>query len=53
VRQSASIDSDAQRVNTAPAESLPKTASNLPLFGLIGMFSILAAFALKLAYFRS
>jgi hypothetical protein len=49
----AAIDSDAQRVNPAPAESLPKTASNLPLFGLIGMLSIICAFALKLAYFRS
>jgi LPXTG-motif cell wall-anchored protein len=46
-------DSDAQRVNPAPVESLPKTASNLPLFGLIGMLSLIGAFALKLAYFRS
>jgi hypothetical protein len=37
----------------APVETLPKTASNLPLFGLIGMLSIIGAFALKLAYFRS
>ena len=53
VRQSVSTDSDAQRVNPAPVESLPKTASNLPLFGLIGMLSLIGAFALKLAYFRS
>jgi hypothetical protein len=53
VRQSVNTDSDAQRVNPAPVESLPKTASNLPLFGLIGMLSLIGAFALKLAYFRS
>ena len=53
VRQSVTTDSDAQRVNPAPVESLPKTASNLPLFGLIGMLSLIGAFALKLAYFRS
>jgi hypothetical protein len=52
VRQSVSTDSDAQRVNPAPVESLPKTASNLPLFGFIGMLSLIGAFALKLAYFR-
>jgi len=53
VRQSVRTDSDAQRINPAPVESLPKTASNLPLFGWIGMLSLIGAFALKLAYFRS
>jgi hypothetical protein len=50
--------SDAQRVDATPApaqapETLPQTASNLPLFALIGMLSMVAAFALKFAYNRS
>ena len=51
-------NSDAQRVTPAPtpapaADTLPKTASNLPLLGLIGLLSIVAALGLKLAYNRS
>jgi hypothetical protein len=48
--------SDAQRVDATPAPApatLPQTASNLPLFALIGMLSMVAAFALKFAYNRS
>lgn len=47
--------SDAQRVNPAPQQpdSLPKTASNLPWIGLLGLLSIIGAFALNLAYRRS
>jgi hypothetical protein len=33
----------------APAQSLPKTASNLPLIGLFGLLALGAAFALKFA----
>ena len=36
-----------------PAESLPKTASNLPLIGLVGLLSLAAALGLKVAYYRS
>ena len=51
-------NSDAQRVDSTPAATpapanLPQTASNLPLFALIGMLSMVAAFALKFAYNRS
>jgi hypothetical protein len=44
---------DAQRLNppTTP-DKLPQTASNLPLIGLIGMLSLICAFALNLAYRR-
>lgn len=48
--------SDAQRVDSTPApaaDALPQTASNLPLFALIGMLSMVAALALKFAYNRS
>jgi len=49
--------SDAQRVTPAPtaaaADTLPQTASNLPLFALIGVLSIVAALGLKLAYNHS
>jgi len=50
--------SDAQRVTPAPtpapaADTLPQTASNLPLFGVIGLLSLAAALALKVAYKRS
>lgn len=45
---------DAQRVDSTPAPApLPQTASNLPLFALIGMLSMVAALALKFAYNRS
>jgi len=49
-----SYSSDAQRVNPAPASSdkLPKTASNLPLIGLIGMLSFASAAALNFALNR-
>jgi hypothetical protein len=49
-----SYSSDAQRVSPAPASSdkLPKTASNLPLIGLIGMLSFASAAALNLALHR-
>ena len=49
-------NSDAQRVTPAPAPAdttLPQTASNLPLFGLLGMLSLVAALALKFAYNRT
>ena len=48
--------SDTQRANTSPtpaAETLPQTASNLPLFALIGLLSMVAGLALKFAYNRS
>jgi hypothetical protein len=52
--------SDAQRVNSTPApapapaaDTLPRTASNMPLFAFIGIFSMVAALALKFAYTRS
>jgi hypothetical protein len=48
--------SDAQRVDSTPAPApatLPQTASNVPLFALIGMLSMVAALALKFAYNRS
>jgi hypothetical protein len=46
--------SDAQRVTAPPpAETLPRTASNLPLLTLIGMLSMLAALALRFAYNRN
>jgi LPXTG-motif cell wall-anchored protein len=50
--------SDAQRVTPTPAptpaaDTLPQTASNMPLFGLIGLLSLAAALALKVAYNRS
>ena len=46
--------SDAQRVDSTPAPAaLPQTASNTPLFALIGMLSMVAALALKFAYNRS
>lgn len=52
--------SDAQRVNSTPApapapaaDTLPRTASNMPLFAFIGIFSMVAALALKFAYNRS
>jgi LPXTG-motif cell wall-anchored protein len=48
--------SDAQRVQPTPApaaNTLPQTASNMPLFALIGVLSMLAALALKFAYNRS
>lgn len=36
-----------------PAESLPKTASNVPLIGLLGLLSLAAALGLNFAYHRS
>ena len=48
--------SDAQRVDSTPAPApatLPQTASNMPLFALIGMLAMVAALALKFAYNRS
>jgi hypothetical protein len=36
-----------------PAQSLPQTASNAPLIGLLGLLSIAAAVGLKFAYNRS
>ena len=45
-------DSDAQRLNSAPAQTLPQTASNLPMFALLGLLSFCAAFALRMAYYR-
>ena len=46
--------SDAQQIsqNTAP-ETLPRTASNLPLLAIIGLLAIVAAVGLNLAYNRS
>ena len=53
-RAAADNSSDAQRVNTAPAaNTLPRTASSLPLFALIGLLSMGAALALRFAYNRS
>ncbi|MDP9114709.1 MAG: hypothetical protein M3O20_13650 [Acidobacteriota bacterium] len=50
-------NSDAQRVNSTPApaatDTLPRTASNMPLFALIGIISMVAALGLKFAYNRS
>jgi hypothetical protein len=44
---------DAQRVNPSTTPNkLPQTASDLPLIGLIGMLSLICAFALSLAYRR-
>ena len=47
--------SDAQRISQASQQpdTLPKTASNLPWMGLIGLLSIVSALALNLAYHRS
>jgi hypothetical protein len=46
--------SDAQQIaQTQQPDSLPKTASNLPWVGLIGLLSIVGAWALNLAYRRS
>lgn len=52
--------SDAQRVSasTAPvaepaADTLPQTASNTPLFALVGLLSMAAALGLRFAYNRS
>jgi hypothetical protein len=47
--------SDAQRTSpgTPQPDSLPRTASNLPWVGLIGLLSIIGAWALNLAYRRS
>jgi hypothetical protein len=36
-----------------PAQSLPQTASNVPLIGLLGLLSLAAAVGLKFAYYRS
>jgi hypothetical protein len=36
-----------------PADSLPKTASNVPLIGLLGLLSLAAAFGLNFVYRRS
>jgi hypothetical protein len=50
----ADTSSDAQRVNPAPLpDSLPKTASNLPFFALIGLLSAGAALGLNFIYRRS
>jgi len=55
--QRTTVDSDAQRrdtttaTNTTPAE-LPKTASNMPLLGLLGLLSLAGAAALKVQYNR-
>jgi hypothetical protein len=50
----ADINSDAQRTaQTQQPDTLPKTASNLPWVGLIGLLSIVGAWALNLAYRRS
>jgi len=46
---------DAQRVaaQTSASDKLPQTASNLPLFALIGLLSLVGALALNFAYHRS
>jgi hypothetical protein len=44
-------DSSAQ--SAPPAQSLPQTASNAPMIGLLGLLSLAAAFGLKFAYYRS
>jgi hypothetical protein len=41
------------RQSTPPAESLPTTASNMPLIGALGLLSLAAALGLKFAYHRS
>jgi len=51
---SASTSSDAQRIQTQQQpDTLPKTASNLPWFVLVGILSIVGALALNSAYNRS
>jgi hypothetical protein len=48
--------SDAQHIDSTPAPApatLPQTASNMPFVALIGIFSMVAALALKFAYNRS
>ena len=45
-------NSDAQRVNQ-PADQLPATASNVPLFALIGLLTLVGGLALNFAYHRS
>jgi hypothetical protein len=51
----AETSSDAQRISQASQQpdTLPKTASNLPWVGLIGLLSMVSALALNLAYRRS
>jgi hypothetical protein len=51
----AEIASDAQRTNQTPhqTDTLPKTASNLPWVGLMGLLALAGAWALNLAYRRS
>ena len=44
---------DTSRQTNPPAESLPKTASNMPLIGLLGLSSLAAALGLNYAYRRS
>jgi hypothetical protein len=49
-----SVDtSDAQQVSQATPETLPKTASNLPLYALVGVLLIVGALALNFAYNRA
>ncbi len=54
VNSAASTTDDAQRVaQTSTPETLPKTSSNIALFGLLGLLSILGGTALTIAYRRS
>ena len=45
------VDTSSQ--SNAPAQSLPQTASNMPLIGLLGLLSLAAAVGLRFAYYRS
>ena len=40
-------------VANPPAQSLPQTASNVPLIGMLGLLSLIAALGLNFAYHRS
>ena len=55
VAQQPATPDDAQRVaaQTPAPENLPRTASNLPLLGLIGLLSLFGAVGLNLAYRRA
>lgn len=49
-----SVDtSDAQQISQTTPDTLPKTASNLPLYALVGVLLIVGALALNLAYNRA
>ena len=45
--------SDAQQVSQTAPDTLPKTASNLPLYALVGVLLILGALALNFVYNRA